>query len=328
MPLIRNSSFVPPRFFSNGHVQSMFPLLFRKVRGVRYKRERMITPDKDFIDLDWIHRDGETVALLLHGLEGHTYRPYMLGMAKAMQRLGIAVASMNFRGCSGTPNRLLKSYHHGSTDDLDSVITHILNTTTYEKIILIGFSLGGNVILKYLGEKPYANHSAIISAIAISTPCDLASCAGKLAEPSNALYMKRFLKLLHKKVKAKMTTLPGLINDIGYDKIKTFKDFDDRYTAPIHGFTGAEDYWAKCASKQFLSSITIPSLLLNAKNDPFLTEKCCPWEIAQNSPHLFFEHPHSGGHVGFISFNKEKLYWHEQRTLSFIQEHFAESLSY
>lgn len=320
MPIIRPSTYKPPPLFSNGHIQTIYPVFFRRIFGITYIRERLHTPDNDFMDLDWSRKDNDNLAILLHGLEGHSYRSYMLGMVKACNRLGFDAVAVNFRGCSGEPNRLLISYHHGSSDDLHLAIEHILEKYTFKKIFLVGFSLGANVILKYLGENRFPVSADIKKAVAISAPCDLTSCAWELAKGSNRMYMRRFLDMLHHKIRAKMSVFPDLINDKGYNRIKTFKEFDDRYTAPINGFKNAEDYWEQCSSKQFLPEIAIPTLILNAQNDPFLTEKCSPWEEAKNNYNLFFENPISGGHVGFISFNRKKEYWHETRALSFIGE--------
>jgi predicted alpha/beta-fold hydrolase len=318
MPLIPHSSYKPPPLFTNGHIQSIYPVYFRKVKGVTYTRERFETPDNDFMDLDWSRIGRDRLAILLHGLEGHSSRKYMKGMVKACNKNGFDAVAMNFRGCSGEPNRLLKSYHHGSSDDLHLVVEHIIAKNNYKKIVLIGFSLGANVLLKYLGEKIFPVPPIIQKAVAISAPCDLASCAWKLAKRSNAMYMKYFLNMLHTKIKAKMAFLPDKIDDEEYKKIKTFKQFDDKYTAPIHGFNNAEDYWEKCSSKQFLPNILIPTLIIIAQNDPFLTEKCSPRKEAENNRNLFFENPNSGGHLGFITFSSTREYWHETRAVSFI----------
>ncbi|RMG56338.1 MAG: alpha/beta fold hydrolase [Acidobacteria bacterium] len=320
MPIVVPSTYVPPRGFSNGHIQTLFPTLFRKVRGVVYRRERIDTPDGDFLDLDWSPVGSHRLAILSHGLEGNTQRPYMLGMVRALNRRGWDALAWNFRGCSGEPNRKLRSYHSGATDDLHTVVRHALSRRPYEDVVLIGFSLGGNLTLKYLGERGDRIDRRIRKAVAISVPCDLESVAWKLTRPSNRLYLRYFLHSLCEKIRVKAQLMPELISDDGLRGIKTFKEFDDRYTAPIHGFQSAEDYWRKCSSRQFLPSLRIPTLVVNARNDPLLTASCFPEDEAEANPHLFLEMPASGGHVGFIAFNEWGEYWSESRAMAFIDD--------
>jgi len=318
MPLIPKSTYRPLFLFKNAHIQSVYPTLFRKVRGVNYVRERILTPDGDFIDLDLSSVGSDRAVIILHGLEGHSQRSYMLGMIKACNRRGWDGVAFNFRGCSGEPNRRLRSYHSGETEDLHTVVCHMLKQPRYRMLSLVGFSIGGNITLKYMGERGAKLSPFIKSGGAISVPCDLASSAWKLSERSNVLYMKRFLKMFHGKIRSKMRIMPHKINDRGFKSIRTFKEFDDRYTAPIHGYSSAGDYWSKCSCKQFISEIKIPTLLISARNDPFLSPDCYPVEEAKQSRHLFFEMPESGGHLGFIDFNASGEYWHEKRIASFI----------
>jgi predicted alpha/beta-fold hydrolase len=285
---------------------------------VNYTRERISTDDGDFIDLDWSRVGADKAVIVSHGLEGHSQRSYMLGMIEAFNRRGWDGVAYNFRGCGGEPNRLLRSYHSGATEDLHTVVCHLLETERYSSISLVGFSIGGNLTLKYIGEMGRGLSRLIKSAAAVSVPCDLESSASKLAERSNTLYMKRFLRMFHDKIRKKMEIMPGQIDDSGYTSIRTFKEFDARYTAPIHGFPSVEDYYTRCSCKQFLSKIDIPTLLINAQNDPFLPDECYPVEEAGESRCLFLEMPASGGHVGFVDFNASGEYWHESRVASFI----------
>jgi hypothetical protein len=319
MPVISPSSYVAPFGFSNPHIQSIFPSLYRKVEGVVYQRERIRTADNDFLDLDRSTVGSKKIAIVSHGLEGNTSRVYMLGMVRALNRHGWDALAWNFRGCSGETNRKLYSYHSGKTDDLHTVITHVLSRYPYFELALIGFSMGGNIILKYLGDKREEVSPLIRKAVAFSVPCDLASGAERFTEWSNKIYMIRFLRMLHKKIINKKKLFPDQIDDQGYHRIKNFKDFDDRYTAPIHGFKNAEDYWKKCSSGPILRNILIPTLLVNARNDPFLGETCYPVKEAELNPNFFLEIPESGGHVGFVTFNQNGEYWSETRAISFIQ---------
>ncbi|MBX7150909.1 alpha/beta fold hydrolase [bacterium] len=318
MPTVFRSTYVPPFLFSNGHIQSIYPTLFRKVTPVAYVRERIDTPDGDFLDIDWLRRGSRRLVILSHGLEGNTDRAYMRGMARIVNGYGWDVLAWNFRGCSGEVNRQLRFYHSGATEDLDAVVHHAISMKSYDTIIMIGFSMGGNLTLKYIGERGHTLSPLIKRAVAFSVPCDLKSSAIEMAKKTNQIYMNRFLRLLHEKVRAKMRLYPGKIDDHRFDEIRDFKGFDDRYTAPLHGFKDAEDYWAKASCKSFLHAVTIPTLLVNAKNDPFLGESCFPYEATSN-PNFFLEIPNSGGHVGFIRFNSDGIYWSEKRAIEFIE---------
>jgi len=319
MPVIKNSSYKPPAYFANGHIQTIYPALFRKIKNDFYMRERIQTPDDDFLDLDWSKAESDKLAIISHGLEGSTDRAYVTGMVKALNKNGWDALAWNFRSCSGEVNRRLRWYHNGATDDLDTVVQHVIQNSSYVEIALIGFSMGGNLSLVFLGEKGEKVSSLIKKAVVFSVPCDIKASAAELAKFKNKIYMKRFLGMLRTKIKAKMKLLPGEIDDIGYRRIQNFKDFDDRYTAPIHGFKDAEDYWKKCSSARFIYSIRIPTLLVNAKDDPFLGPGCFPFTKAEASEYVFLEGPDSGGHVGFMDFSSSE-YWSEQRAVEFLNQ--------
>lgn len=318
MPLIHRSSYRAPFLFNNGHLQTLYPTMARRIDGVVYQRERIFTPDDDFLDLDWSRAGNRKLAFLSHGLEGHTGRPYMTGMARMLNRNGWDVLAWNYRACSGEINRRLHMYHNGCIDDLDCVVQHGLKNGAYEKAAMIGFSLGGNLTLMYLGSKGETLDPRVRGAVAFSVPCDLKAGALQLAKARNYLYMKQFLVSLHEKIKLKMEQMPGIINDDGYGSIRDFKGFDDRYTAPINGFRDAEDYWFKCSSSRFLHAITVPTLLVNARDDPFLAPSCYPVQQAEQSRHVHLEMPRSGGHVGFVQFNADGSYWSENRAIEFL----------
>lgn len=319
MPSVHESSYRPPLLLGNGHLQTIYPSFFRTLPYDLYTRERITTPDDDFLDLDWARVGGRSLAILSHGLEGSSHRPYMIGMARAMNRMGWDALAWNYRGCSGEINRQLRFYHNGSIDDLETVVQHACRSGRYDRIALIGFSLGGNLTLVYLGSKAAALDCRLEKAVVFSVPCDLAGAARCLSRCRNRLYMVQFLESLHEKIRRKMTVLPGKLDDAGYEHIRTFKDFDDRYTAPLHGFASAEDYWRMCSSSRFLSSISLPTLIVNAKNDPFLSAGCYPIEAASSSPFVHLEMPRSGGHVGFVRFVKDGSYWSEARAAEFLR---------
>ena len=318
MPLVQHSDYTPPFIFRNPHLHTIYPSLFRKVKGVSFTRERIETPDGDFLDLDWSRIGADKLLLAIHGLEGSSRSGYIPGIINAFHRRGWDGVALNLRSCSGEPNRLLRSYHSGATEDIDTTIAHIRQHSAYRKIALVGFSLGGNLTLKYLGERASSLPPEIFRAAAISTPCDLESSAWKLSEEIGGLYLKNFLRNFRRKIRQKMERLPGEISDENFHEIKTLRDYDERYTAPIHGFASAEDYWTRCSSKQFLPDIRIPTYLLNAWDDPFLQAESFPFEEARNCEYLFFEAPKFGGHVGFVAQNSRQEYWHETRVVEFI----------
>ncbi|MEM7145226.1 MAG: alpha/beta fold hydrolase [Verrucomicrobiota bacterium] len=322
MPLVPVSSYRAPFGFGNGHVQTVYPALFRRVDVMTGRRERLELADGDFLDLDWGEVEGDRKGLVVisHGLEGDSRQAYVQGMARAMEGRGWDVLAWNFRGCSGEPNRLARSYHSGVTEDLDAVLRHVWAETCYERVALIGFSLGGNVVLKYLGEVGGGVDERICGAVTFSVPCDLASSAECLAAWGQRVYMRRFLSRLTGKIRGKMISHPGEVKDAGLDAMGNFYDFDGAYTAPLHGFAGAEDYWERCSSRRVLGDIRVPTLLVNAADDPFLGERCYPVEEAEASDWFWFEGPQRGGHVGFVPRDRGGVYWSEIRAGEFLDE--------
>lgn len=318
MPLIQYSAYRAPRLFSNGHVQTIYPNLFRIVQGITYERQRITTPDDDFLDLDWSHTGSKRVTVLVHGLEGDSRRTYVTGMVKVLNNNGWDTCSLNLRGCSGEINKKPGFYHSGSTPDLKTVIDLIAASGNYESLSLVGFSLGGNITLRYLGESGDTVPSILKRAVAISVPVDLAGSAEVLARPQCRIYMTRFLWQLHEKIKAKKELFPDIIDDSNYYRIKSFHDFDDRYTAPLHGYSSAKDYYKRASSLPVLKNIRVPALLINADNDPFLSHSCYPESIAAESDHFYFEQTRGGGHVGFVHLNGDGTYWSEKRTAEFL----------
>jgi predicted alpha/beta-fold hydrolase len=240
-------------------------------------------------------------------------------MVKMLNRNGWDALAWNYRSCSGEINRQLRFYNSGTIDDLEFVIEHAVKTMPYQKIVLIGFSMGGNLSLVYLGNKGSRINSKIEKTVVFSVPCDLKASTWELAKFTNKIYMRQFLKTLHQKIRAKMELMPGLINDDDYHLIKNFKDYDDRYTAPLHGFKNAEDYWSKSSSNQYIPEVKVPTLIVNARNDPFIADGCYPIKETSNSKYVYLEMPRSGGHVGFIQFKKDKSYWSEERTIEFLE---------
>lgn len=318
MPLLP-SEYRPPLVFRSGHLATIYSGLIRRVSNMKYQRQRLELPDGDFLDLDWSYAENPArkAVILLHGLEGNAQRPYMAGSAKLLNAYGYDTCAVNFRGCSGEPNRLFRSYHSGATEDLDAVVRHIAASGTYHSLYIKGFSLGGNMCLKYLGEGRVLPE-ALKAAVAVSVPCDLYSSLRELLAPKNILYARRFRKHLIEKLRIKQRLFPELIGDSEIRQIKTLKDFDDVYTSRAHGFTDALDYYAKCSSRPFLHAIRIPALLINATNDSFLGPECYPVPEARQNPKLFLEIPDYGGHVGF--FGMKNQHYTEKKTIKFLEE--------
>lgn len=332
MPLIAPSSYRPPARLWNGHLQTIVPSLFRKV-SVSYTRERIDTPDDDFLDLDWAYATGvyskkrsthhstqvTPLVILSHGLEGNSTGQYVTGMVRYLTQNGFDCLAWNFRSCSGEINRQLRFYHSGATDDLDFVVKYAIRKG-YTDIALIGYSLGGNLTLKYVGERSDALPVEVKKAIAFSAPIDLAASTKMVDKGFSRIYLRRFLQRLREKVVAKEKLYPERVSSKHYRRIRTFADFDDRYTAPLHGFRDAQDYYAQNSAIRFLHTIRIPTLLINAKNDPMLAPECFPEALARELPNVFMEFPEQGGHCGFPSgADIQGTYWSEERALAFLR---------
>ena len=318
MPHI-TSSFKAKGFFKNGHFSTIYSAKLRPIPKLVQERERLYLPDGDFVDLDWSHSNANTVkvAILLHGLEGNAQRVYIKGQGKTLAANGWDVVAMNHRGCSGEENLLYPSYNSGRTEDLASLVNFLVEKDCYSEIALIGFSLGGNLVLKYLGEEK-SIPKQIVKGIAISSPLFLEGSLRALEKRENLLYHSVFLKDLRGKYKRKMNRFPEQMDPETLKKIKSLLAFDHQYTAPAHGFEDAFDYYTKSSSLQYLPTISLPVLILNAKNDSFLSPKCYPYEFASTSNHVYLETPEHGGHVGFHINNK--VYYSEKRVIDFLNE--------
>lgn len=318
MPII-DSTYKPPFWARKSFVSTVFSGLARKVDGVIQTRERILLDDTDFMDLDWSYapQKSNKAIILLHGLEGHAQRPYITGTAKLFNENGIDAVGVNFRGCSGEPNLLFRSYHSGSTEDLDAVVKHVLSKGIYDEIYIKGISLGANMALKYVGED-LKLPKEIKAVIAVSTPCDLKGSCNELLSLKNRHYAVRFLGHLKDKLKHKLEQFPENISVTDFNSIKTLIDFDHVYTSKAHGFKDALDYYEQASCRQFLPNIKVPSLIINALNDSFISARCYPVKEAKENSSLYLEMPKHGGHVGFIG--KRNVYYNESRALDFVKE--------
>ncbi len=313
------SSYNPDFLFKNNHFNTIYRTLFQNLE-IKYIRKRLELEDGDFMDLDFSLVNSSKIAIVIHGLEGSSNSNYIKSLTSVLNNHNFDVVAINLRGCSGELNRKLSSYHSGKTDDLDKVIRFIQSDYSYDEINLIGFSLGGNMILKYLGEQIYDTNSIIKSAVTVSAPCDLKGSSVELSKFWNNLYMKRFLISLKKKLIIKSKQFPDSFLEI--EKIKNarnFFDLDNLYTAPAHGFKDAFDYWEKSSSKQFIPHIKTPALLITSKDDPFLSRSCIPTEEAKKNPDFTLELTNHGGHVGFnSSLSTSNNHWLENRIIYFL----------
>ena len=329
MSVSRSVSFSPPPYrapwyLPNGHWQTIVPALTRRVRDFTYQREALSTPDHDTLQLDVLAAGSSRLVVIAHGLEGDSNRPYVRGMTRAFHREGYDVLAWNFRSCGGAPNRQLRFYQSGATDDLHHLLTHWPFITRYTDIVLVGFSLGGNLTLKYLGEQGSSLLPTIRGGITFSVPLDLAACARRITHPSNRVYHRRFLRQLKQKIVRKHPTFPRDLPLEALADVRTLVDFDDRYTAPLHGFRNAQDYYEQCSSKQFLDDIAVPTLIVNAQNDPFLPQSCYLTYPPRRETAITFVAPVQGGHCGFLPrcHRPGQDYWSEQ-----VARRFARTLS-
>ena len=321
MPLLQ-SDFAPTLPFKNTYFNTMYRPFFMK-DACTYQRKRITTWDQDFIDLDFSIIGTKTIALLIHGLEGSSASTYMTATANHLNETGIDTVCFNLRSCSGEDNLQLSTYHSGKTEDVDFVVRYLLENYEYENIIIVGFSLGGNLTLKYLGEYQQTLSPKIKGAIAVSVPVDITTAEKEMDKLKNKLYVEIFFKTLKNKILEKAFKFPeyNLDKDRLFKATK-FKHLEILYTVPVFGFKSPEDYWKKASSKPYLVKIDRPTLLINAKDDTFLSPECYPIKEAMQSNYFFLETPEYGGHVGFItSFKQQENKWLEQRITRFIEEH-------
>lgn len=303
-----------PRSLPGGHLQTIWPACFAPRPPVDFTRERWPTPDGDFIDLDWC---GQTIqppphgpwVVLLHGLEGNAHSHYARALMHEVLARGHTGVVIHFRGCGGTPNHAPRSYHSGDSPELDWIVRRLLakrlDTGHTGPLWVVGVSLGGNVLLKWLGEQgPSA--PGVDAAAAVSTPQDLHAAACRLNQGFSQLYQHHFLRSLRAKALRLWNKHPGLFDRERVRQARTLFEFDDSFTAPVHGFAGALDYWKRCSSRPWLKEIAVPTLVLNAQNDPFLPASALatPEQVA---PWVTLEYPTQGGHVGFPTYGPNPL---------------------
>jgi len=320
---MNETSFKAAWWLPNPHLQTLWPTFCRgHIKNLDLERERLELPDGDFIDLDWVGKEKSgPLVIILHGFEGSIQSHYAKGMMRAVALQGWRGVFMHFRGCSGEPNRLPRGYHSGDTQDLAYIVQILLNREPDLALAAIGYSLGGNVLLKWLGETRHTN--PLRAAIAISVPFELNKSVKRIEEGFSQVYQWYFLKCLREKLAEKFQHVPSLFNPREVIAAQTLRDFDDKYTAPLHGFLDANEYYTVASSRQYLHAIQVPTLVVHAKDDPFMTEDSIP-TAEELSPAIILEVSDKGGHVGFISgrYPWSPEYWLEARIPEFLRGHF------
>jgi len=317
---VKLGPYIPPWWLPGGNAQTIYARSLARNSVVQYQRERWDTPDGDFVDLDWVNRESTTPKLLVlfHGLEGCSRSHYALSLMTLARQLGWRGVVPHFRGCSGEINRLARAYHSGDAAEIDWILRRLRMENPGCQIYVTGVSLGGNMLLKWLGEQDGAASTVVQGAVAVSAPVDLHAAAAVLDFGyRRAIYTRRFLRSLRAKVLGKIAT-HGLDIDVAAVRgCSTFRRIDDLYTAPIHGFKDADDYWTRASSKPLLKNIRVPTLLLNAQDDPFLPAGALP-TVEEVSSSVKLEFPNSGGHVGFVAGKfPGKLDWLPQRVANY-----------
>lgn len=323
-PPLAPSPFRPAWWLPGAHLQTLGARFLRSWLRVPFHRERVELPDGDFIDLDFAYPhshsagDDRPLVVVLHGLEGSARAGYALEIHRALRDHGIAGVGFNFRSCSGELNRLPRFYHSGDTDDLRRVLDLLVERHPGRPLGAIGVSIGGNVLLKFLGETGAG--SCVAAAATISAPYDLSAGADYLLRPRGRLYNAYLLSSLRRKIEAKRPILPPGIDVEAAVEARSFRAFDDAATAPLHGFADAEDYYRQSSSARFLGAIRTPSLLVHARDDPFLPPESIPVSAVDANPHLVAAFQSRGGHVGFVAGSSpfSPVFWAERAAVTFV----------
>jgi uncharacterized protein len=313
-------SYQSPKWLHGGHTQTIWPLALKGTPPA-FHRERWDTPDGDFIDVDFLpFQPGQPLVTLFHGLEGSSRSHYARALMRALGAKGWNGAVVHFRGCSGEPNRLARAYHSGDADEIDWVLTRLAQRFANHRRYAVGVSLGGNALLCWLGTREAAAHTRVDKAASISAPLDLTLSGYYLEHGFNKVYTRHFLRTLQASVHLKAQHYPGLFDAARAAAARTLYEFDDAYTAPVHGFGTATEYWRRASSKPLLRGIAVPTLVLNARNDPFMPREVLPAR-QEVSPTVILEQPAEGGHVGFASGPfPGHIEWLPRRLLAFFED--------
>lgn len=318
-----NHSFKPAWWLKNSHLQTIWPSICkREIKNLVLRRERVELPDGDFIDLDWLNeKQSGPLVLILHGFEGSIESHYAKTILQKISLEGWRGVFMHFRGCSGEPNRLARGYHSGETEDVAYIVQMIRQRPGNEFMAAIGYSLGGNVLLKWLGETAEKNPLKV--AIAVSVPFELHKASSRIQHGFSRFYQWYFLRCVRDRLLRKFKSVPPPFDPEDLLNVHTLRDLDEEYTAPLHGFNSADEYYTHASSRQFLRYIQVPTLILHAKDDPFMTTDAIPSREELSSSVELEVSPY-GGHVGFVygTVPWRPQYWLEERIPLFLREHF------
>lgn len=323
-----DTTFKPAWWLRNSHLQTLWPAVIRKrvlKPDIELERERLELPDGDFIDIDWAGKDASgPIILVLHGFEGSVNSHYAKGMLSKIHANGWRAAFVHFRGCSGEHNRLPRGYHSGDTSDLAHIVDVLRQREENTEFAAIGYSLGGNVLLKWLGETGKSN--PLKAAIAVSVPFELHKAANRIECGFSRCYQWYFLRCLLRRLKQKFAYVPAPVDISFFHSVTTMRDFDNVFTAPLYGFRDADDYYTTASSRQYLRFIQVPTLLLHAKDDPFMTEDVIP-SANELSSQIKLEVTEGGGHVGFVSgkYPWRPVYWLEERVPLFFRQYLRDA---
>lgn len=324
--MLIKTTFKPAWWLKNCHLQTLYPALCRRISSPPLRRERLITPDHDFLDIDWCGEGDQPLVILLHGLTGSSQSGYIKGLQHVLLSHNYRSVALNFRGCSGESNHSARCYHSGDTQDINFLYQTLYERESQPPFAVIGFSLGGNVLLKWLGEQ--GDKLSLSAAVAVSVPLVLSTCATKLDYGFSKLYRANLLRELKEYIHNKQQRLNFLghqheaqkIKQLGdLSKIKSFWEYDERVVAKLHGFKNAHDYYRRSSSRQFLKNIAVPTLIIHAVDDPFMTPEVIP-QAEELSKTVQLEITPAGGHVGFVGGKNpfKPLYWLEQRIPEFL----------
>jgi len=320
--MISNSEFVPAAGLKNCHLQTLLPTLLRSRLKVDYINQALELPDGDFIDLSWTEKpvNDKPIVIVFHGLEGSGNSPYSKGIMREIKKQGWTGLVMHFRGCSGKLNRLARSYHSGETGDAMTLISWLTSEYPGSPLMAIGYSLGGNMLVKLQGE--LGDKSPLVAAVSVCAPLELNECAIRINQGFSRFYQSHLINRLKAKVIHKRTRIDlNLPNEFNIKKIKTFRQFDNHITAPLHGFNGVDDYYMKASSKQYIKHIKKPTLIIQALDDPFMSNKVIPVEN-ELSEFTRLEISQYGGHVGFVSGSVLKpIFWLEERIIKYLSRY-------
>lgn len=320
MPVI-SSKFKPTSvFFRNSHINTIYASLLRFIPRVKFFRERLELSDGDFLDLDWVRERNRRLLITLGGLEGKSNSLYSRAAIRYFTQRQYDALGVNYRGCSGEPNRLLRGYDMGASCDVRHVVNHVLDAYDYDEIVIIGYSLGGNIAMKYAGEEGDRISKKIRAVVGYSVPIQIGKSEERMNRWYNWHYLKWFMFPLNRKANRKKRQFPDALKTYrGFFMSGNFVYFDTHFNAPANGYGSAEEYWESSSCGPVLADIKVPALIMASLDDTFISQECLPRSAAESNPNLVLEISQYGGHCGFISRFTEKSSWMEERAYSFAQ---------